>query len=97
MTQIEQLRKEFRIVFNQFGQNDKPRDIKGNVLSVPFYVPEEEDVSNEDFMCIYGRPIIRSLVNAMVEHSFDSYYKLIVDVRFDPIKLKSVVIMQVFV
>jgi hypothetical protein len=97
MTRIEQLREEFRIVFNQFGQNAKPRDIKGNILSVPFYDPEEE-LSNKDFMVMYGRPSIQALVNMMGELGFDSYYKLGVGVRFDGIaSQKSVVILQVLV
>ena len=97
MTRIEQLREEFRIVFNQFGQNAKPRDIKGNILSVPFYDPEE-GMNNEDFMLMYGKPTIQALVNMMVKLGFDSYYKLTVAVRFDGIaSQKSVVIVQVFV
>ncbi len=96
MTRIEHLREEFRIVFNQFGQNARPRDIKGNVLSVAFYEPEE-DVNTGDFMLMYGRPTIQALANAMVEHGFDSYYKFTVAVRFDGIaSQKSVVILQVF-
>ena len=94
LTRIEHLREEFRVIFNQFGQNARPRDIKGNVLSVPFYDPEES-VNNEDFMLMYGRPTIQALANAMVEHGFDSYYKLTVAVRFNFLTLKNVVILQV--